>query len=56
MTFNSLLRMLDESYAVYWDKVTAKEFAEMPPPATAPKGAGRPSPQPLSGNEELSCE
>lgn len=34
ITFKPLLRMLDESYAVYWDEMTSKEFQENPPSAT----------------------
>jgi uncharacterized protein len=30
ITFKPLLRMLDESYAVYWDQMSPREFAENP--------------------------
>jgi len=36
ITFKPLLRMIDESYAVYWDQMTATEFTNRPPPATEP--------------------
>jgi DUF1680 family protein len=40
VSFRPLLRMVDETYAVYWDQVNAAEFAEMPVPtrpATNPR-------------------
>jgi len=36
VTFKPLLRMVDESYAVYWDQMTATEFTNRPPPAPEP--------------------
>jgi uncharacterized protein len=36
VTFKPLLRMVDESYAVYWDQMTATEFTNRPTPATEP--------------------
>ncbi|HEY7086509.1 MAG TPA: beta-L-arabinofuranosidase domain-containing protein [Tepidisphaeraceae bacterium] len=39
VTFKPLLRMVDESYAVYWDQYTPAEFANLPAatmPATQP--------------------
>lgn len=35
ITIKPLMRMLDENYAVYWDQMTPKAFAEQPP-ASAP--------------------
>ncbi len=39
VTIKPLLRMVDENYAVYWDQMTAAEFAARPP-ATAPGRRG----------------
>jgi uncharacterized protein len=38
VTIKPLLRMLDESYAVYWDQMSPEEFAENPPRATSAQG------------------
>jgi DUF1680 family protein len=40
ITFKPLLRMLDESYVVYWDQMTLAEFANNPP-STAPAQGNR---------------
>jgi hypothetical protein len=40
-TFKPLLRMVDESYAVYWDEMTPKDFEANPPSETRPQGNRR---------------
>lgn len=40
VTFKPLLRMIDESYAVYWDQYTPQAFAALPP-ATRPATQAR---------------
>jgi DUF1680 family protein len=41
ITFKPLLRMLDESYDVYWDQMSPREFSENPPSAAPAQGNRR---------------